>query len=157
MSVEQSGNVSAGHLARWIGTGILADGGPLPMAQRVIASAPQASFDSTADQPLVLPSFMTAFQLTGLIITRASLSLTVATGGFYPQASKAGSAIVAAGQVYSALTTNALLMQATLTTFGQTALFTRDNLPDWSIYFALTTGQPQSTTASIYAIGIDLS
>lgn len=155
--MEQSGNVSPRHLAQWLGTGLIGDGGPLPFAQRVIAKASQASFDSTADQPLVLPSYMTAFQLTGLIVTRASLSLTTAAGGFYPQASKAGSPIVAAGQLYSALTANDLLMQPTLTAFALSALFTRANLPDWAIYFALTTGQALPTTASIYAIGIDLS
>lgn len=157
MSVDQSGNVTPGHLAKWVAPGVIADGGSPVVAQRVIARLSQASFDATSDQPIVLPPAVTAFQLTGIVIAHASLSLNAAVGGFYTEAYKGGTPIVSAAQTYAALTDPDLLMSATLAAFAQTAYFTRDLLPDWAIYFSLTTGQPVQAVASIYLIGIDFS
>ncbi len=91
--VEQSGNVTPGHLAVWTTDGVVQDGGSPTVAQRVIARITQASFDTTSDQPLLLPARMTAFQLTSIVIARPSIALTAAVGGFYPQTSKSGSPI----------------------------------------------------------------
>lgn len=155
--VDQSGNVTPGHMAVWTADGVLQDGGSPTVAQRVIARLTQAAFDTTSDQPLILPTRMTAFQLTSIVVARPSISLNAAVGGFYTASSKGGSPIVSAAQSYAALTTVDLLMQVTLTAFGQSAYFTRRLLPDWAIYFSLTTGQVLPTVASIYLIGIDLS
>lgn len=157
MGVQQSGNVTPGHAAIWAASGVLRDGGALPIAQRVLAAFPSADFNDTGDQPLILPAAITAFQLTGIIITNASLSLTTAVGGFYPEAFKEGTPIVADTQGYSSLTTAQKLLQATLASFGSTTRFSRTNLPDWAIYFALTTPQGAAATADIYLIGIDLT
>ena len=155
MGVEQSGNVTPGHVAKFIGNGVIADGGAPVSAQRVLGKLTNANFDDTNDQPIIIAA--TVFQLTGLIITNTSISLQTAVGGFYPEAFKAGSPIVAAAQVYSSLTDPDLLLQATLTAFAQTARFSSANLPDGRIYLSLTTGEPLPTTADVYAIGIDLS
>lgn len=157
MTVAQSGNVTPGHMAVWGATGVLQDGGSPIAAQRVIARMTQASFDTTSDQPIILPARLTAFQLTGIVVAHASIPLNVAVGGFYPQSSKAGSPIVSAAQVYAALTNSDLLMQATLTGFASTAYFTRRLLPDWAVYLSLSTPQLLPTLASVYLIGIDLS
>jgi hypothetical protein len=94
---------------------------------------------------------------TRFLITNASLSLTTAVGGFYPTVSKGGTPIVAATQVYSALTTAAALLSATLAAFGSGNAFSASNLTAWSIYFALTTPQGAAATADIYICGIPLA
>ena len=156
-NVQQSGNVTPGHLAKWTTSGVIQDAGAQIAGQRVLAVLQGADFNSVQDQPLNIPNTITAFQLTGIIITNASISLTTAAGGFYPQFSKAGSAIVAAGQVYSSLTTANLLLNATLTAFANSARFSTALLPTSQIIFSLTTPQGAPATADIYVIGVDLS
>ena len=156
-TVLQSGNVTNGHLAKWLTSGVIGDAGPQVAGQRVIASGFALDFNSTADQPLIIPPAITAFQLTGIICTNSPVSLSTATGGFYPQVSKGGSAIVSAGQVYSALTGLNLLMQPTLTAFALAARFSSVNLPNSAIYFSLTTPQGQTAPVDVYLIGVDLS
>ncbi len=157
MGVEQSGNVTPGHVALWTTDGVLIDGGALGAAQKVLASLRGANFNDTGDQPLILPQRTTRFQLTSILITNASLSLTTAVGGFYPAASKGGTALVANTQVYSSLTTNIKLLSATLAAGVSTTIYTSETLADWAIYFALTTPQGAAPTADIYVLGVDLS
>jgi hypothetical protein len=159
--VQQSGNITPGHLPVWVAPGVIGDGGAALAAQRVLASLRGANFNTTSDQPIAIPQRVTAFALTGIIVTNASLNLTTAVGGFYPQAAKAGTPIVAAAQAYSALTTANALLNATLAAFGSGTRFSSANLGTigglLNIWFALTTAQPVAATADIYLVGIDLS
>lgn len=164
--IIQTGSVTPGHLATWQASGVVGDGGPILASNKVLASVFSANFNSAGDQPILLPFPIKAFQLTGIVVTNASVSMTTAVGGFYPAAAKAGSAIVAAGQVYSALTGRDLLLQATLTAFASTARFSSNNLPlvlgpnsqnVLAMYFSLTTAQGAGAAADIYLLGIDLS
>lgn len=155
--VQQSGNVTPGHLASFVTDGVIADAGANPYSQRVLATLLNASFNTTADQPILLPAALQAFQLTGIIIANPSASLTTAAGGFYPTISKGGSAIVAAGQVYTALTSSLLLMNATLTAYAQAQYFSRSQLTNWAIYLSLTTPQGADITANVYVTGIELA
>ncbi len=161
--ILQSGTITPGHLIVWTTDGVAQDGGPILASQKVLASLRSADFNSTADQPLIIPPAITAFALTGIIVTNASRSLTTAAGGFYPAASKAGTPIVSAAQVYSSLTTAAGLLNVTLAAFGSGTRFSIANLTNpfgtgLAIYLALTTAQGQSpTVADVYAIGMDLT
>jgi hypothetical protein len=159
--VQQSGNITPGHLPVWVAPGVIGDGGAALAAQRVLASLRAANFNTTSDQPIAIPQRVTAFALTGIIVTNASLSLTTAVGGFYPQAAKAGTPIVAAAQAYSTLTTANALLNATLAAFGSGTRFSSANLGTigglLNIWFALTTAQPVAATADIYLVGIDLT
>jgi hypothetical protein len=155
--VQQSGNITIGHLVKWAAPGVIADAGPLGAAQRVLAYLQGADFNSIQDQPLNIPNTITAFQLTGIVVANATESITTAVGGFYPQLSKAGSPIVAAGQAYSALTGASLLMSPTLTAFALSARFSSALLPTSQIVFSLTTPQGTPCYADIYLIGIDLT
>lgn len=158
MAIQQSGNVSPGHTAVWATDGVLMDGGALPGSQRVITSFINANFNDIGDQPLIIPAAITAFMLTGIIVTNASRSLTAAVGGFYPAASKAGTQLVADTQVYSSLTAATKLLSCTLAAAVATTRYSVANLTDWAIYFALTTAQGvDPTTADVYVLGIDLS
>ncbi len=159
MSVLQSGTVTPGHIAQWVTDGVIQDGGT--QSPSVLTSLRGANFNSTSDQPIAIPATITAFQLTSIVITNASISLTTAVGGFYPAALKAGTPIVAATQVYSALTASDKLLAATLASFGTTTRFSSANLGQIlglsNIWLSLTTPQGVSATADVYLIGQNLS
>lgn len=157
MAVLQSGNITPGHVATWTTDGVIQDGGVIGRAQRVIASLGSADFNDTNDQPLVLPSTMTAFMLTGIIVTNSLIPMTTAVGGFYPAASKGGTPIVAASQIYSSLTAATKLLSCTLAGAVSTTRYSRTNLADWAIYLSLSIPQGIYAPADVYVVGIDLS
>lgn len=157
MPVLQSGNITPGNVAVWGANGVIMDGGALVGAERVLASLSGADMNDTNDQPIPLPSRTTAFMLTRILVTNSAVSLTGAVGGFYPQASKAGTALVASSQVYSSLTSATKLLSCTLEAAVATTRYSVANLTDWTIYFSLTTAQGIAATADIYICGIDLT
>lgn len=160
-SILQSGNVTPGHVATWATDGVLQDGGILPSGNTILGRLLSADFNSTADQPIQLPNTITAFTISGILITNASLSLDTAAGGFYPTVSKGGTAIVAAGQVYSSLTTAAKLLSATLAAGISTTRFYSANVDILTgyptIYLSLTTAQGVVATADVFVLGTNLS
>jgi hypothetical protein len=81
-----------------------------------------------------------------------SASLTLAVGGFYPTTAKGGTPIVAATQIYSALTSASVLLNATV---AATPLVTRFTVTP--VYLSLTTAQGSAATCDIYVIGVDLT
>lgn len=156
MPVQQSGSITPGHLVKWVTEQVVGDAGANIVAQQVLGHI-NANFGDTNDQPIALPSTIQVFAIAGIIICNASTSLSAAVGGFYPQASKGGTPIVAASQVYSALTDSTKLLNATLASYGSTTRFTVANVPDWAVYLSLTTGQGVTCTADVYIIGTDLT
>jgi len=159
VSVLQSGNVTPGHLAGWVTDGVINDLGVAPF--NVIASYRSINFNVTTDQPIVIPAQIVAFRLSNIIITNASVSLTTAVGGFYPQAAQGGTPIVAAVQTYSALTNSNSLLLATLSAFGTGTRFSAQTLDSvagqLAIWFSLTTAQGATATADIYLCGDNLT
>ena len=153
--IQQSGQITPFHAAMWAANGVIADGGAMPTG-RVIVSGRSLNFNTVNDQPIVFPQWITAFRLANIVVTNASISLTTAAGGFYPAASKGGTPIVANSQVYSALTTSAGLMTATIAAFGTGTRFSSANLAEigglLAIYFSLTTAQGAAATGDIYFI-----
>lgn len=160
-SIQQSGPITPGHLVLWSTTGVVQDGGAAPVGVRVLASARSVNFNTVNDQPIVIPQRVNAFRLTGILVTNASIGLTTAVGGFYPAASKGGTPIVFASQIYTMLTNNSLLLDLTLSSFGQNTKFSSSNLSALSgflaIWFSLTTAQGAAATADIYLTGLDLT
>ena len=160
-TVQQSGLVTNGHLVVWSTTGVIQDGGVAPVGIRVLASLRGANFNTVNDQPIAIPQRITAFQLTSIIVTNASINLTTAAGGFYPQAAKAGTAIVAAGQAYSSLSSASGILNPTLAGSAGLTRFSSANLNSiagfLSIWFSLTTAQGAAATADIYLVGLDLT
>lgn len=161
MVVRQSGNITPGHLAKWVTTGTIGDAGTPANGTPYLAALLSADFNSILDQGIQFPQAITAFQLTGIIITNASLSLSVAAGGFYPTTAKGGTAIVAAGQSYASLTSSTKLLLATLAANQAATRFSSANLDNISgyltMYLSLTTAQGVAATADIYVLGTDLS
>jgi hypothetical protein len=104
-----------------------------------------ANMNVTTDQPLVRQWGFTNYIIDRIVVTNASISLTTAAGGVYSAASKGGTAIVAAGQVYSALTSAPVVLALTL---GNT------NRRSETPILSLTTGQGAAATANIYVFGV---
>lgn len=91
------------------------------------------------------------YLITDIIVNDASVSLTAADGGIYQEASKAGNALVAAAQVYTALDTVATKgLSLTLTAFAKAILTATPIL-------SLTGAQGGAATADFYIIGIPLT
>lgn len=157
MGVLQSGRVTPGHIAKWVSDNVLGDGGTIPAASRVLTQLLSADFNTLSDQPLLLPSTLNAFAITGIMVTNAPISLTTAVGGFYPQSSQGGVPIVAASQVYSSLNAQTKLLNATISAAGLATRYSRSNVPDWAVYLALSIAQGVEASADIYLLGVDLS
>ena len=157
MPIEQSGNITPGHVAIWMTTGVVGDGGPLKSSHTVLATLLSADFNSISDQPLLLPSTITAFAITGIVVCNSAVSLSTAVGGFYPQTSKGGTAIVANTQVYSSLNTVTKLLNCTIPAGVLATRYDRTNVPNWAIYLSLTTAQGIAANADIYLLGVDLT
>jgi len=122
--------------------------GSLSGDSRVLFRLIGANMNVTTDQSLVKLFNFSDYTIDRIIVTNASLSLTTAAGGAYSAASKGGTAIVAAAQVYSALTTAAGVLALTLANTNK-----RTETP----ILALTTGQGAAATADVYLIGVALT
>lgn len=120
--------------------------------QQVLGSLRGANFNTTVDQAIPILATVTAFQITSIVVTNCSTSLTLAAGGFYPTTSKGGTPIVAAAQLYSALTGDTVLFGATI---AATPLVTRYAIAN--VYLALTTAQGGAATCDVYVVGVDLT
>jgi hypothetical protein len=120
--------------------------------QRVLGSLRSANFNTTADQPIAIVSTIAAFELTSVLVTNCSTSLTTAAGGFYTAASKGGTVLVLAATTYSALTGSTVISPLTVVA-AQVPV--RRTLTQ--IYFALTLGQGSAATCDIYLLGNDLT
>ena len=116
--------------------------------QRVLGTIRGANFNVTTDQPI--PISAAVYQITGIIVTNCSASLTLAAGGFYPTTAKGGTAIVAAGQVYTALTAATITLNATIAAGAVRYTVT-------PVYLSLTAAQGSAATCDVYVVGQDLT
>lgn len=108
-----------------------------------------ADMELTTDQQFTKLFTGTLWIPTQIVAVRASGAFgSACAGGIYTAASKAGTAIVAAGQSWAALTGANTTVLATLATqAGQTA----------TPYLSLTTGNTGALTATIYIYGVILT
>lgn len=108
-----------------------------------------ANFNTTVDQQITLTIPTANWQLQAIVICNPSTSMTTAVGGFYTGQSKSGTAVVAAAQGYSALTTNTL--NATGSCINPVAgAGTTQWLNVTTLYLSLTTPQGGTATADVY-------
>jgi hypothetical protein len=110
-----------------------------------------ANMNVTTDQAFIwLAAPGTVYRVTKITCTNASVSLTTAAGGVYTAASKGGTAIVASGQAYSALTGATLALDLTIaSTPGNTFYASATAAP----ILSLTTAQGAAATADCYVYG----
>jgi hypothetical protein len=117
----------------------------------VIGGAKSLNFNITTDQliPINLPPGITNYNIRRITLYGASVSLTLAVGGFYNAASKpSGGILVAATQAYSTLTGSTLWFDATLASLPLNTVQTASG-----IYLSLTTGQGSAATANVVVYG----
>ena len=119
---------------------------------RVLCSIRAANFNVTTDQSCVIPASITAWVPTSILVTNCSGTFTLAAGGVYPTTSKGGTALVAAAQVYTALTGATVILGLTLAANIAT---TRQTVN--AVYLSLTTGTGGAATCDFYVIGTDLT
>lgn len=115
----------------------------------VLGALIAANFNVTTDQSITINS--TRYVVRRILFTNASVNLTAAAGGIYTAASKGGTALVPAAQVYTALTATSKWIDATLDASAGTDSFTAATL-----FLSLSTGQGSAATADVYIIGDSL-
>lgn len=101
------------------------------------------NLNSTADQLITITH--AKYVVRRIIVTNASTSISLAAGGVYTAASKGGTAVVAAGQLYSSLTT--------ATKFVDLTIASLTDVQSSSLYLSLTVAQGGAATADVYVIG----
>lgn len=111
-----------------------------------------ANFNSVADQAISINAAVTKYLLTGIYVTNCSASLTTAAGGVYPTTAKGGVPVVAAAQVYTALTSATVLLPATISAAGVGTALTASTL-----YLSLSLAQGTAATCDVYLFGADLT
>lgn len=108
-----------------------------------------ANMNVLTDQAIPITRIGTQkYLITKIVVTNASTSLTAADGGIYTATSKGGTAVVAATQVYTALTSATVALDLTLAVNNT---YTVSNL-----YLSLTGTQGAAATADVYVFGIIL-
>jgi hypothetical protein len=105
-----------------------------------------ADFNLATDQAITI--YAPRYIIRKITVYNASVNMTTAAGGVYPTTSKGGTAIVAAGQVYTALTGSTKYVDLTLTASVGT-----DRNTAQTIYLSLTTPQGVAATATVDVIG----
>lgn len=138
--------------AQWGGGGGATINNTVTGAERVLCSVRAANMNVTTDQLCTIPAAVTAWAPLGLIVTNCSATPTLSVGGFYSAASKGGTAMVAATQAYSTLTSSSLVLLPALAATIATTRYTIS-----STYFSLTTAAGTASTCDIYLTGVDLT
>lgn len=133
-------------------TGTLPSPTALGMTRRLCKIA-TANMNVTTDQTCAIPAAITAWAPTAVWVTNCSGTLAggLAAGGFYTAASKGGTALVAAVQVYTGLTAASVILPLTIAT-GLTTRFAVA-----STFFSLTTANGSAVTCDVYLLGQDLT
>lgn len=124
----------------------------VPGMQRRLGRLTGANFNSVADQAITINAGVTKYLLTGVYVTNCSASLTTAAGGFYPTTAKGGVPVVAAAQVYTALSAATVLLPATITAAGLATALTVS-----TIYLSLSLAQGTAATCDVFLFGADLT
>ncbi len=120
----------------------------LPGVQQVLFRLIGANMNATTDQAFV-PYLWTpgsTYLIERIRVVNASTSLTLAAGGIYTAASKAGNALVAAGQAYSTLTGPTIGLDLTVAAVG-------NGQQTVTPILSLTTAQGAAATADFYIYG----
>lgn len=119
--------------------------------QQMLFSLIGANLQITTDQQFTKIFTGTNYLITNIVAVLETGAVTIAcAGGIYPSASKAGTALVAAAQVWTGLTGANAIQVPTLASVIST------NAQSATPYFSLTTGSTGAATANIYIIGIPL-
>lgn len=112
----------------------------------LLGAIKSANFNVTSDQEIPIP--YGRYVIRDIVVDNASVSLDTAAGGLYTGAGKTGTTVVAASQVYSALTAATKFIDLTLASGVTTDVVTAA-----TIYLSLTTAQGAAATADCRIYG----
>lgn len=107
-----------------------------------------ANLNSTADQAFTKVGSFTRYQVTGVMSRGLTGNALIAAGGIYTGAAKAGTPIVAAAQLWAALSALDKTLSATVAALAD-ALQATPNL-------SLTTAAGGAATADVFILGVVL-
>lgn len=107
-----------------------------------------ANMNSTADQQFNQMFPFSKYVVSFVVAANPTASITTAAGGIYTAASKGGSAIIPASQVYSGLKTASDAINPQVATSGQ------ELLSQSGVYLSLTTPQGSAATADLFIMGV---
>ena len=107
-----------------------------------------ANMNTAADQAFTQMFQFGKYVVSFVVVANASLSLTAAAGGVYTAASKGGTAIIPASQVYAGLKTGADAINPQMAVAGQQLL------SQSGVYLSLTTPQGAAATADLFIMGV---
>lgn len=102
MSIEQSGNITPGHLTSWTTDGVVQDAGVTFTNTYGLFAYSKTGINFNAantDNTLLvnLPAGYTRYRIHSILLSHASATLTTATCGVFTQVSGAGTQVVATG------------------------------------------------------------
>jgi hypothetical protein len=124
--------------------------------ERLLGSLTGADMNVTTDQAIPIAAAIGGgtrkYVIRRVLVVNASTSLTTAVGGVYTATSKGGSAVIGAGQVYTALTGASKFVDLTIAAIGLSDVRTEANL-----YLSLTVAQGGAATADVFVFGDDIS
>lgn len=120
-------------------------------AQQLLFVLRGANMTLTTDQAFTKQFGGTTYQITSVSAVRKTGAFGVAcVGGIYDTASKAGNALIAAAQVWSALTGANTIQTATLAAIAGSVASTA------TPFLSLTTGNTGALTADLFIWGVVL-
>jgi hypothetical protein len=118
----------------------------MPHLADMLGSLTGASLNATADQ--AIPIVAGKYVIRRIVVTNASGTPSLAVGGIYTGASKGGTALVAATQVFSGLTSGTASVDLTIAAAGIGVALTAAQL-----FLSLTTAQGSAMTADVFIFG----
>ncbi len=118
--------------------------------EQILFHLTAADLNVLTDQAFIKRWNFANYLISRIHMTNASGSITAADGGIYQAAAKAGNALVAAAQVYTAIDAVTKGMDLTLTAFAKGVLTATPIL-------SLTGTQGGAMTADIYIFGVPLT
>lgn len=121
-----------------------------PRTYKLLGVLKNADLNTTSDQAIPILS-SSKYIVDKIIATNVSttLAVSIAAGGVYTATSKGGTAIVAAGQLYTALTAASKFSALTIAV-------TTDSFTAQTLYLSLTVAHGVAATADIYIYGFSL-
>lgn len=146
--------LARGNSGNIVNTGNITNTGNISTTGSLVASGAEillgqligANMNVLTDQAIPITRIGSKrYQITRITVTNASTSLTAADGGIYTATSKGGTAVVAATQVYTALTSATVALDLTL------AVNNTYNVSN--LYLSLTGTQGGAATADVRVYG----
>lgn len=122
-----------------------------PYQTRLLGTLKTANLNSTSDQVIAISSPRYVIRRVTATNVSTTLAVSLVAGGLYSGASKSGTIVVAAAQVYTALTGATKYLDLTLASAATT-----DILTSAVLYLSLSVAHGSAATADLHLFGDEL-